>query len=65
MFKVFDFNNKEISFDQLDDKAFWCKHGELQEKAFINIFQKLQNKNILKTNFDISIHHEKNINPPK
>ena len=63
MYKLLDFDDNEISFDQLDDKAFWCKHGELQEKAFINIFQKLQNKNILKTIFDISIHPEKNINP--
>ena len=44
MYTLLDFDDNEISFDQLDDKAFWCKHGELQEKAFINIFQKLQNK---------------------
>ena len=63
MYKLLDFDNNEISFDQLDDKAFWCKHGELQEKAFINVFQKLQDENLLKTNFDISIHPEKNTNP--
>ena len=35
MYELFDFENNKITFDQLDNKAFWCAHGERQEKAFV------------------------------
>ena len=49
MFKLLDFNNQEISFKDLDNKAFWCAHGERQEKAFINLFNKLKEEKIINT----------------
>lgn len=63
MYRLFDFNNREISFDDLDDKAFWCKHGEEQEKAFVKVYNQLKIRKYLNTNFDITIHPSKKNNP--
>ncbi|MBT5734876.1 hypothetical protein HOI27_08745 [bacterium] len=63
MFKLLDFNNQEISFKDLDNKAFWCAHGERQEKAFINLFNKLKEEKIINTDIIIEIHPEKISNP--
>jgi len=63
MYELFDFENNKITFDQLDNKAFWCAHGERQEKAFVKIFDKLKNEGSLKTKFHVAIHPEKDSNP--
>ena len=63
MYELFDFENNSISFDELDDKAFWCAHGEQQEKAFINVFKKLQRSGSIDNKYNASIHPEKEINP--
>tara|TARA_Y100000589_G_scaffold235385_1_gene222794 strand:- start:1794 stop:1982 length:189 start_codon:yes stop_codon:yes gene_type:complete len=61
MYKLFDFENNSISFEQLDDKAFWCAHGEQQEKSFINVFKKLQRLGLIDEKYNVSIHPEKEI----
>ncbi len=47
----------EVSFDDLDNKAFWCKLGSKKEEAFVSVMGKL------KTEYKISIHPEK-VNDP-
>ena len=42
MFKLLDFNNQEILFKNLDNKALWCAYGERQEQAFVSLFNKLK-----------------------
>lgn len=42
MCNLLDFNNQEISFRNLDNKALWCAHGERQEQAFVSLFNKLK-----------------------
>ena len=63
MYELFDFNNNKVSFDQLDNKAFWCEHGERQERAFISVFNKLKSDGLLKKNYVVDIHPEKETNP--
>jgi hypothetical protein len=60
--KLFDFNDNETSFDRLEDKAFWCAHGERQEIAFVNKFKELKHKGLMTTDISIDIHPEKNKN---
>ena len=63
MFKLLDFNNQEISFKDLDNKAFWCAHGERQEQAFVSLFNKLKEEGVIKTDLVVEIHPEKKLNP--
>ena len=56
MFKLLDFNNQEISFKDLDNKAFWCAHGERQEQAFVSLFNKLKEEGVIKTDLVVEIH---------
>jgi len=62
-YKLYDFNGNETSFDNLEDKSFWCKHGEHQELAFVKVFDELKSKNMINSNLDIQIHPEKENNP--
>lgn len=48
---------QRTSFDDLDNKAFWCQHGERQELAFVELMKKI------KSPFTVSIHPEKANNP--
>lgn len=48
---------RPISFDDLDDKAFWCRHGEQQEQAFVSVMSKITSA------WEISIHPAKAHNP--
>jgi len=53
MFKLLDFNNQEISFKDLDNKAFWCAHGERQEQAFVGLFNKLKEEGRLRNDLEV------------
>ena len=44
------------SFDDLDNKQFWCKLGNKQEEAFVNVMNQLSN-----SNYSVSIHPNKKI----
>lgn len=46
-----------VSFDDLDNKAFWCNLGEDKEHAFVKVMSKIQSP------YTISIHPEKENNP--
>ena len=46
-----------VSFDDLDNKAFWCNHGENKEYAFIKVMSKID------TDYQVHIHPEKVNNP--
>ena len=48
---------RPISFDDLDNKAFWCRHGERQELAFVNVMRKIESP------YTVQIHPEKERNP--
>lgn len=61
-FDLYDFDNKPISFDDLDNKAFWCAHGERQEEAFIKTFTKLQETQLISSTEVLGIHPEKQQN---
>lgn len=37
-YRLFDKNNKELHYRDLQDKAFWCQDGEKVEEAFIRLF---------------------------
>lgn len=39
-YKLFDFNGKEVSHHDLQDKAKWCVDGEAIENAFVRIYGK-------------------------
>ena len=48
---------REISFKDLDNKAFWCKLGEEKEEAFVKYCKRTASK------YKIQIHPEKETNP--
>jgi len=62
-FELFDFNNNPITFGDLDNKAFWCRHGEKQEEAFIKAFTSLQQQKRVKSDEILAIHPSKHSNP--
>lgn len=47
------------SFDDLQNKAFWCAHGEKQELAFVEVMKNLRKP----TPYVVSIHPEKVSDP--
>ena len=49
---------REVSFDDLQNKAFWCKLGEDKERAFVELML-----NKIESNYTVSIHPEKANNP--
>ena len=49
---------REVSFDDLENKAFWCKLGEDKEKAFVELMS-----DRIESNYAVSIHPEKATNP--
>jgi len=53
----YDPPRRVVSFDDLDNKAFWCNLGEDKEKAFINVMKKID------TGYSVDIHPEKETNP--
>lgn len=60
-FEMYDFDNQIITFDDLENKQFWCKKGEKQEIAFVNTFNQMVERNLLQ--FDkVGIHPEKEFN---
>lgn len=53
-YKLFDIDNKELQYHDLQDKSRWCKDGEKIEEAFVRQFgEKL----------GLIINPEKNLNP--
>lgn len=62
-FKLYDFKGKLTSFDALEDKVFWCQHGERQELAFIKIFKLLQETCLVSSDDVLQIHPFKKNNP--
>ena len=52
-----DLPRRIVSFNDLDNKAFWCNHGENKEYAFIKVMSKID------TDYQVHIHPEKVINP--
>lgn len=59
-FRLFKFTKDgfiETSFDDLDNKAFWCNHGERQEIAFVEVMKKLS------TSYSVEVHPLKRLNP--
>ena len=46
-----------VSFNDLDNKAFWCNHGENKEFAFVKVMSKID------TDYHVDIHPEKENNP--
>jgi hypothetical protein len=48
---------RRIAFEDLDNKAFWCKLGEQKELAFVQTMKKI------KTGYTIDIHPAKAHNP--
>ena len=46
-----------VSFNDLDNKAFWCNHGENKEHAFVKVMSKID------TDYQVDIHPEKENNP--
>jgi hypothetical protein len=47
---------REVSFDDLDNKGFWCKLGEQKEQAFVKVMEKIGSK------YKVQIHPEKDKN---
>lgn len=59
-YQLYSYNSRlrqPVSFKDLDDKPFWCKHGEKQEEAFI------KRMSMMDTTYSVSIHPEKKNNP--
>jgi hypothetical protein len=48
---------RQISFDDLDDKGFWCRLGEEKEHAFVRCMEKIDSK------YKVAIHPEKESDP--
>lgn len=48
---------REVSFDDLENKAFWCKLGEEKEKAFVKLM-----KEKIESDYVVQIHPEKGAN---
>jgi hypothetical protein len=46
-----------VSFNDLDNKAFWCQLGEDKEHAFVKVMSKINSP------YQVKIHPEKKINP--
>ena len=46
-----------VSFNDLDNKAFWCNHGENKEYAFIKIMSKIESP------YKVDIHPKKKTDP--
>jgi|APSaa5957512535_1039671.scaffolds.fasta_scaffold16329_3 hypothetical protein len=46
-----------VSFNDLDNKAFWCQLGEDKERAFVKVMSKINSP------YQVKIHPEKKINP--
>ncbi len=42
-YKLFNIKGEEIKFKDLQNKGFWCKHGETKENVFVNIYGKRLN----------------------
>jgi hypothetical protein len=62
-FELFNFSNNPITFGDLDNKAFWCSHGEKQEEAFIKMFAQLQQQGRIISDEKLAIHPSKELNP--
>lgn len=60
-FEMYDFDNHIITFDDLENKQFWCKKGEKQEIAFVNTFNQMVDRNLLQYD-KVGIHPEKELN---
>lgn len=58
---MYDFDDEIITFDDLDNKQFWCKKGENQEVAFVITFNQMVDGNLLKYD-KVGIHPEKELN---
>ena len=48
---------RRVSFDDLDNKAFWCDHGENKEHAFVKVMSKIDSP------YQIDIHPKKKSDP--
>lgn len=48
---------REVSFDDLENKAFWCKLGEEKEKAFVKLM-----RGKIESDYAVQIHPEKGVN---
>jgi hypothetical protein len=62
-FGLIGFQHQPIIFGDLDNKAFWCKHGEKQEEAFIKTFTYLQQQEKIKSDEILAIHPSKQSTP--
>ncbi len=57
LFRLSASGYEPISFDDLENKSFWCKFGNKQESAFVDVMQRM------KTPYSIKIHPAKSQNP--
>jgi len=57
LFKIGEDGFVETSFDNLDNKAFWCSHGERQEVAFVEVMGKVTSC------YSVEVHPLKKENP--
>jgi hypothetical protein len=62
-YELRNFQDEIISFTQLENKAFWCEHGEDKENAFIDIYKKLQQRQLVLDDSKVAISPKKKNNP--
>ncbi len=62
-YELLDFQGKPISFNQLNDKSFSCKHGESQEELFVRTFERLKMQGYIQVDDNVAIHPKKQSNP--